>query len=185
MSKTLRNRHAVDVKKLSTTLPGVALHSCEFALRSPIVAHGSGPIWLVIVAAVAGLVVFDYLFSVRPTRTPTSREAAVCSASYLAIAIVFGVGVWVFGGKTMSVEYFACYVSNEALSVDNLFVFLFIMSSFAVPRIAQQKVLLFGIVVALTARTGFIFIGAALIRVFDWVFYLFAVVLLVTAVRIY
>ena len=81
----------------------------------------------------------------------------------------------------MSVEYFACYVSNEALSIDNLFVILYIVSSFAVPRIAQQKVLLFGIVLALVARTGFIFIGAALITIFDWAFYLFGIVLLIMA----
>jgi TerC family integral membrane protein len=75
-------------------------------------------------------------------------------------------------------------VSNEALSIDNLFVFLFIVSSFAVPRIAQQKVLLFGILLALAARTGFIFIGAALITVFDWAFYLFAIVLLIMAANL-
>jgi tellurite resistance protein TerC len=72
-------------------------------------------------------------------------------------------------------------VSNEALSIDNLFVILYIVGSFAVPRIAQQKVLLFGIVLALVARTGFIFIGAALITIFDWAFYLFGIVLLIMA----
>ena len=144
----------------------------------------SGPVWSVIVAVIAGLVLFDYLFNVRRTHTPTLREAAVWSAGYLAIAIVFGVGVWASGGTSMGVEYFACYVSNEALSIDNLFVFLFIVSSFAVPRIAQQKVLLFGIVLALAARTGFIFIGAALITIFDWAFYLFGIVLLIMATNL-
>jgi tellurite resistance protein TerC len=143
-----------------------------------------GPVWFVIVTLIAGLVAVDYLFSVRRAHTPTLREATVWSAIYAVIAIVFGVGVWVFGGAAMSVEYFACYVSNQALSVDNLFVFLFIVSSFAVPRIAQQKVLLFGIVFALAARTGFIFIGAALIKVFDWAFYLFAIVLLIMATKL-
>jgi tellurite resistance protein TerC len=144
----------------------------------------SGPLWSVIVAVIAGLVLFDYLFAVRRTHTPTLREASVWSAIYLGIAIVFGVGVWGFGGTSMGVEYFACYVSNEALSIDNLFVFLFIVSGFAVPRIAQQKVLLFGIVLALAARTGSIFIGAALIRVFDWAFYLFGIVLLIVAANV-
>ncbi len=141
----------------------------------------SGAVWSVIVAVIGGLVLFDYLFHVRRTHTPTLREAAVWSATYVGIAILFGLGVWIFGGAAMSVEYFACYVSNEALSVDNLFVFLFIMGSFAVPRVAQQKVLLFGIVLALVARTGFIFIGAALIAIFDWAFYVFGVVLLIMA----
>ena len=144
----------------------------------------SGPVWYVTVAVIAGLVLFDYLFNVRRTHTPTLREAAVWSAIYLGIAIMFGVGVWAFGGISMGVQYFACYVSNEALSIDNLFVFLFIVSSFAVPRIAQQKVLLFGIVLALAARTGFIFIGAALITIFDWAFYLFAIVLLIMATNL-
>ncbi|MBV8863337.1 MAG: TerC/Alx family metal homeostasis membrane protein [Mycobacterium sp.] len=141
----------------------------------------SGPIWSVIIAVIVGLVLFDYLFNVRRTHTPTLREAAVWSAGYVGTAVLFGVGVWVFGGTTMSVEYFACYVSNEALSIDNLFVVLFIVSSFAVPRIAQQKVLLFGLVFALVARTGFIFIGAAVITIFDWAFYVFGVGLLVMA----
>ncbi len=144
----------------------------------------SGPVWSVIVAVIAGLVLFDYLLSVRRAHTPTLREAALWSAVYLGIAIMFGVGVWAFGGTSLGVQYFACYVSNEALSIDNLFVFLFIVSSFAVPRIAQQKVLLFGILLALAARTGFIFIGAALITIFDWAFYLFAIVLLIMAANL-
>jgi len=144
----------------------------------------SGPVWSVIVAVIAGLVLFDYLLSVRRAHTPTLREAALWSAVYLGIAIMFGVGVWAFGGTSLGVQYFACYVSNEALSIDNLFVFLFIVTSFAVPRIAQQKVLLFGILLALAARTGFIFIGAALITIFDWAFYLFGIVLLIMAANL-
>jgi tellurite resistance protein TerC len=142
---------------------------------------GSGPVWFVIIAVIVGLVLFDYFVNVRRTQTPTLRAAAVWSAVYVGTAIAFGVGVWAFGGMSMSLEYFACYVSNEALSIDNLFVFLYIVSSFAVPRIAQQKVLLFGIVLSLVARTGFIFIGAALITIFDWAFYLFGIVLLIMA----
>ncbi|MGO9033650.1 TerC/Alx family metal homeostasis membrane protein [Mycobacterium sp.] len=144
----------------------------------------SGPVWFVIIAVIVALVLLDYLVNIRRTRTPTLREAAVWSAVYVGIAIAFGVGVWDFGGISMSVEYFDCYVSNEALSIDNLFVFLFIVSSFAVPRIAQQKVLLFGIVLALAARTVFIFIGAALVAIFDWAFYLFAIVLLIMATNL-
>jgi tellurite resistance protein TerC len=141
----------------------------------------SGPVWTVVLVVIAGLVLFDYSFHVRRARTPTLRGAAVWSATYVGIAILFGVGVWIFGGTAMGVEYFACYVSNEALSIDNLFVFLFIIGSFAVPRIAQQKVLLFGILLALVARTGFIFVGAALITIFDWALYVFGLVLLIMA----
>lgn len=144
----------------------------------------SGPVWSVIVAVIAGLVLIDYLFSVRRSQTPTLREAAAWSAIYLGIAIAFGIGVWAHGGTSTGVEYFACYVSNEALSIDNLFVFVFIVRSFAVPGIAQQKVLLFGILLALAARTGFIFVGAELIRVFDWAFYLFGIALMVLAINL-
>jgi tellurite resistance protein TerC len=112
---------------------------------------------------------------------PTLREAALWSAVYVGIAVVFGVGVWMVGGTTMGTEYFAGYVTEKALSVDNLFVFLIIMTSFKVPRAEQQKVLLFGIVFSLIARIGFILLGAALINSFAWVFYLFGLVLLVTA----
>jgi tellurite resistance protein TerC len=81
----------------------------------------------------------------------------------------------------MGTEYFAGYITEEALSVDNLFVFLIIMTSFKVPKADQQKVLLFGIVVSLIARTGFIFLGAALINQFAWIFYIFGLILLITA----
>src|SRR3712207_4742389 len=138
-------------------------------------------VWTLTVAGIAGLLLFDFVFHVRKAHVPTLREAAGWSAAYVGIAIVFGVGVLVVGGTTMGTEYFAGYVTEKALSVDNLFVFLIIMTSFAVPRADQQKVLLFGIVFSLIARTGFILLGAALISTFAWVFYLFGLILLVTA----
>jgi TerC family integral membrane protein len=99
----------------------------------------------------------------------------------VAIALLFGLGVTVFGSGQMGAEYFAGYVTEEALSVDNLFVFLLLLGSFKVPRADQQKVLLVGIAVSLVARTGFIFLGAALINSFAWVFYVFGLILLITA----
>src|SRR4051794_12995830 len=138
-------------------------------------------VWGLTIAGIAGLLLFDFLFHVRKAHVPTLREAATWSALYVGIAVVFGLGVLVFGGTTAGSEYFAGYVTEKALSVDNLFVFLIIMTSFRVPREDQQKVLLFGIVFALVARTGFIFLGAALITSFAWVFYLFGLILLLTA----
>ncbi|EUA09386.1 integral membrane TerC family protein [Mycobacterium kansasii 732] len=123
----------------------------------------------------------DYVFHVRHTHGPTLRESALWSAMFIGIAVLFGVAVAVFGSAAMGIEYFASYLSNEALSVDNLFVFLVIISSFGVPRVAQQKVLLFGIAFALVARTGFILLGAALIDNFNWAFYAFGLGLLVMA----
>ncbi|UMG94960.1 TerC family protein [Nocardioides sp. TF02-7] len=127
------------------------------------------------------MLAFDYVFHVRKAHVPTLREAAVWSAAYVGVALLFGLGVLVVGGSGPGSEYFAGYVTEKALSVDNLFVFLIIMTSFRVPREDQQKVLLFGIVFSLIARTGFILLGAALINTFAWVFYLFGLVLLLTA----
>ncbi len=141
-------------------------------------------VWWLTIAGILGLLLFDFVFHVRKAHIPTLREAAIWSSIYVGIAILFGVGVWVFGGSTMGTEYFAGYVTEKALSVDNLFVFLIIMASFSVPRADQQKVLLFGIVFSLIARTGFIFLGAALINSFAWVFYLFGAILIATAVNL-
>jgi tellurite resistance protein TerC len=137
--------------------------------------------WGLTIAGICGLLLFDFLFHVRKAHTPTLREAALWSGLYVGLALLFGVGVLVLGGTEPGSEYFAGYVTEKALSVDNLFVFLIIMTSFRVPREDQQKVLLFGIVFSLIARTGFIFLGAALINSFAWVFYLFGLILLLTA----
>ena len=100
---------------------------------------------------------------------------------YVGIAVLFGLGTLVLGGTAMGSEYFAGYITEKALSVDNLFVFLIIMTSFRVPRENQQKVLLVGIVFSLIARAAFIFLGSALLNTFSWVFYLFGIALLLTA----
>lgn len=140
-------------------------------------------VWGLTIAAIVGLLLFDFFFHVRKAHVPTLREAAIWSALYVGIAVVFGLGVLVLGGATPGSEYFAGYITEKALSVDNLFVFLIIMASFRVPREDQQKVLLFGIVFALIARTGFIFVGAAMINAFAWVFYFFGLILLYTAIQ--
>lgn len=141
----------------------------------------SSVVWIGTIAFIVLLLLWDFFFHVRKAHTPTLQEAGVWSAIFVGIAVVFGLGVWWFGGSTMGTEYFAGYITEKALSVDNLFVFLIIMSSFKVPRADQQKVLMFGIVFALIARTALILVGAALINRFAWVFYLFGLILLMTA----
>lgn len=138
-------------------------------------------VWVLTIVMITALMLVDYVFHVRHTHGPTLRESALWSAMFIGIAVLFGVAVAVFGSAAMGIEYLASYLSNEALSVDNLFVFLVIISSFGVPRVAQQKVLLFGIAFALVARTGFILLGAALIDNFNWTFYAFGLGLLVMA----
>ncbi|MEV4807900.1 TerC family protein [Nonomuraea sp. NPDC049421] len=141
----------------------------------------SAAVWWLTILGIVALLAFDFFFHVRHAHVPTLREAAVWSALYVGIALLFGVGVWWFGGSDAGAEYYAGYVTEKALSVDNLFVFLVIMGSFKVPRADQQKALLFGIVFSLLARTGFILVGAALINLFAWVFYVFGLILLLTA----
>jgi tellurite resistance protein TerC len=133
------------------------------------------------IVGIVALLAFDFFFHVRKPHTPSLKESAIWSSIYVGIALLFGLGVLWFGGPTMGTEYFAGYITEKALSVDNLFVFLIIMASFRVPRADQQKVLLFGIVFSLIARTAFIFLGAALINSFAWVFYIFGLILLITA----
>lgn len=137
--------------------------------------------WLGALALILVLLSVDFFFHVRGARTPSLSESAVWSAAYVGVAVVFGFVVWGLGGTEMGVQYFAGYITEKALSVDNLFVFLVIFTAFRVPAVAQQKVLMAGIVISLLVRTGFIFVGGTLINRFAWVFYLFGGLLLVTA----
>jgi tellurite resistance protein TerC len=138
-------------------------------------------VWALTIALVVGMLIFDFVGHVRTPHAPTLRESAIWSAVYVGIAVVFGLLVlWVSGARYAG-EYFAGYVTEKSLSVDNLFVFVLIMASFAVPRQVQQKVLLFGIAFALALRTVFILVGAAAIENVSWVFYLFGAILIYTA----
>src|SRR3954466_2904335 len=138
-------------------------------------------VWALTVGLILAMLVFDLVGHVRTPHAPTLREAALWSAGYVGIAVVFGLLVLWFAGAEYGGEYFAGYVTEKSLSVDNLFVFVLIMSSFAVPRQLQQKVLLYGIAFALVLRTGFILVGAAAIENFSWIFYLFGAFLIWTA----
>ncbi|GAA1819174.1 TerC family protein [Nesterenkonia flava] len=138
-------------------------------------------VWTLTLIAIAGLLAFDFFAHVRKAHEPTLREAGIWSAFYISIALLFGLVFVIFGDTAHATEYYAGYITEKALSVDNLFVFLVIISSFNVPRKYQQKVLLFGIVFALIARTAFIFLGAGLIHLWSDVFYVFGIILLITA----
>ena len=141
-------------------------------------------VWVITCAVILGLFVFDFFAHVRVPHDPTFRESALWSAVYVTIAGLFGAFVWWHWGGEYGGEYFAGYVTEKALSVDNLFVFTVIMASFAVPRAYQQKLLLIGIVMALVMRAGFIALGAAAINAYSWVFYLFGVFLIYTALKL-
>lgn len=140
-------------------------------------------IWGITIAVTVAFFVFEFFVHVRKPHEPTIAESARWSAFYIALAGVFGVGVGMVSGWGYGGEYFAGYLTEKALSIDNLFVFLLVMTGFAVPKAYQQKVLMIGIVIALIMRGAFIAAGAALIENFSWVFYLFGAVLLVLAWR--
>lgn len=141
-------------------------------------------VWAATVAGVLGLLVFDFYAHVRTPHEPTFRESGFWSAVYIGLAILFGVGLLLIWGPAHGGEYFAGYVTEKSLSVDNLFVFLIIMTRFAVPRAYQQKVLLVGVAIALLLRGLFIWAGAAAIANLSWVFYIFGAFLIYTAVKL-
>lgn len=136
--------------------------------------------WLALAAIILTMITVDIVGHVRTPHEPTLREAAVWSIAYIAIALIFGVIVYAVWGGQYSVEYFAGYLTEKALSMDNLFVFVIILKSFRVPRKYQQEVLLAGIVIAMVLRLVFILMGNALITNFSWVFYIFGLWLLYT-----
>ncbi|WP_237206865.1 TerC family protein [Rothia nasimurium] len=143
--------------------------------------HITGLQWGVTIAFILALLAYDFFFHVRKAHEPTIKEAAIWSAVYVGIALLFGLVILFWDGPQFAAEYYGGYITEKALSVDNLFVFLIIMASFRVPREDQQKVLLFGIIFAMIARTAFILVGAAAIERWSWVFYLFGLVLIYTA----
>lgn len=140
-------------------------------------------IWVITIAVTIAFFVFEFFAHVRKPHEPSIGESARWSAFYIGLALLFGVGIGLVSGWTYGGEYFAGYLTEKALSVDNLFVFLLVMTAFAVPKIYQQKVLLIGIVIALVMRGAFIAVGAALISNFSWIFYIFGALLLFLAYR--
>ena len=140
-------------------------------------------IWIITIAITIGFFVFEFFAHVRTPHTPSVGESARWSGFYIGLALLFGVGIGLVSGWGFGGEYFAGYLTEKALSIDNLFVFLIVMTGFAVPKQYQQKVLMIGIVIALIMRGAFIAVGAALIENYSWIFYIFGALLLVLAYR--
>ena len=120
-------------------------------------------IWAVTIVVIAGFFIFDFYSHVRTPHEPTLKESGLWTAFYVGIALIFGLIVWIGWDQQHGIEYYTGYVTEKALSVDNLFVFALIMGAFKIPRKYQQKVLLIGIVLALIFRLVFILLGAAVI----------------------
>jgi tellurite resistance protein TerC len=144
---------------------------------------GTPTLWAVTLLGVLALVVLDFLLTRRPHEV-SMREAVGWSAFYIALPLAFGGWIWSRYGSGTGVEYLTGYLVEKSLSVDNLFVFMLLLSAFAVPKAFQQRVLLFGIVGALVLRGIFIAVGAAVLANLSWAFLLFGAILLLTAVKI-
>ncbi|MFP7835244.1 TerC family protein [Marisediminicola sp. LYQ134] len=140
-------------------------------------------IWVITIAVTILFFVYEFFAHVRKPHEPSIGESARWSAFYIGLALLFGVGIGMTSGWTFGGEYFAGYLTEKALSIDNLFVFLLVMGAFAVPKIYQQKVLMIGIIIALVLRGGFIAVGATLIENLSWIFYIFGALLLFLAYR--
>ncbi len=141
-------------------------------------------LWWSTVLFTTGFLLVDVLVIGRRPHTPSMREVSRDLAFFIGAAVIFGICVYVFAGIQHGTEFFAGWLTEYSLSVDNLFIFLIIMNKFAVPRKYQQTALLIGIVLALVMRGIFIAVGAAAIENFSWVFYVFGAFLIYTAVKL-
>ncbi len=147
--------------------------------------HVTSEVWLITAAVLVVVLGADLALVGRRPHEPSMKEAGLAIALFSGLAVLFGLGVWYFSGARYAGEFFAGWLTEYSLSVDNLFIFVLIMSKLRVPRELQQFALMTGIVLALVLRGVFIGLGAAAIQAFSWVFFIFGGFLLYTAVRLY
>ena len=141
-------------------------------------------VWILTLAVTSALLLVDVVIIGRRPHVPSMAEAGRYLAMYVTLAIMFGLGIWYFSGADFAAQYFAGWLTEYSLSVDNLFVFIIIMGKFGVPEKLQQSALMVGIVIALILRGIFIAVGAAAINEFAWIFYVFGAFLIYTAVKL-
>src|SRR5215204_5404154 len=141
--------------------------------------------WIITVIVTVTILAIDVLIIGRRPHEPSMKEAGLFIAVYVSLAVVFGFGVWAIAGARYAGEFFAGWITEYSLSVDNLFIFLIILTKLKVPRHLQQFALLVGIILALVFRGIFIAVGAAAINRFSWIFFLFGGFLIYTAVKLF
>ncbi len=144
----------------------------------------SPAVWVLTIAGLLAIVAFDLIVIARRNHTVTIKDATRWVLFYVGLAGLFALGLFLFSPGQSGSEFVAGYITEYSLSVDNLFVFVIIMARFAVPSLAQDKVLYIGIVVSMLLRAIFILAGAAAISAASWVFYIFGAFLVYTAVRL-
>ena len=140
--------------------------------------------WIVTLAVTLAVLLVDVVVFARRAHEPSRRECLTALGFYIGLAIAFGIWVWNFHGSQFGLEFYAGWLTEYSLSIDNLFIFVIIMASFKVPKIHQQQALLVGIVLALVFRGIFIALGAVAIQRFSWIFYVFGAFLVYTAIRL-
>ena len=141
--------------------------------------------WALTVGVIVALLALDLLVATVRPHAVGYREATAWSVFYITVAVVFGLVLASQVGWGYGAQYFAGYIVEKSLSADNLFVFVIIMATFAVPREHQQRVLIFGIIASLALRAVFIAVGAALLSLLSFMFLIFGLLLLWTAVQLY
>lgn len=137
-------------------------------------------LWVLTILGLCALIAVDFFIGRKP-HDVSIKEAGIWTVVWIALAVLFGIGVTIWGSSQAGGEFFAGFITEKSLSVDNLFVFILIMAKFSVPTHLQQRVLLFGVLIALVLRAIFIAAGAAVIANFSWVFYIFGAFLIYTA----
>ncbi len=138
-------------------------------------------LWVLTIVGLSALIGVDFFIGGRKPHEVSIKEAGIWTVVWIVLAGLFVLGLLVFGGGQPAGEFTAGYITEKSLSVDNLFVFVLIMSKFAVPSIYQQRLLMVGVLIALVLRAVFIGAGAAIIANFAWVFYIFGAFLIWTA----
>ena len=141
-------------------------------------------LWFVTIGVAAAVLLFDVVMIARNPHRPSTKELVIALTFYVGAAILFGIWVWLSHGSQLAGEFYAGWLTEYSLSVDNLFIFLLIMAKFAVPEKFQQTALMWGIIIAIVLRGIFIAVGAAAINNLSWVFYIFGAFLIYTAVKL-
>src|SRR3954453_15444128 len=139
--------------------------------------------WLAVKAVIAGMLSLDLFVLHRHAHEVSLKEAAVTSAAWVAFGVAFGGLLWAVAGGEVAGEYYAGYLIEKSLSVDNIFVFAMLLGWFAVPAVHQHRVLFWGVVGALVLRAGFIAIGVELLDAFHWAIYVFGAFLIFTGLK--
>ncbi|MCP2378575.1 TerC family protein [Cutibacterium modestum] len=144
--------------------------------------HVHAYVWIITILVMGALLFFDVLVLGRKPHVPSTKECVAFVGVFVVLAVLFGLGVWILQGRAAGGQFYAVWLTEYSLSIDNLFIFLILMEKFNVPRKLQQFALLVGIIVALVFRGVFITLGQAILEAWAWVFFIFGAFLLYSAI---